>query len=85
MHDRIFITGATGFVGANLTRLLLDRGHPIRALARPSSDLANLQGLNVEVVRGDLTDPDLADKMQGCCYCFHVAAHYIKSLPVNAI
>ncbi len=81
MSDRIFITGATGFVGANLTRLLLDRGHPIRALARPSSDLANLrelidQDLDLEIVRGDLTDPDLVDKMQGCRYCFHVAAHY---------
>jgi len=81
LSDRIFITGSTGFVGANLTRLLLERGYAIRALARPSSDLANLhglmgQGLDLEVVRGDLTDANLAEKMVSCRYCFHVAAHY---------
>ncbi len=78
---RIFITGSTGFVGANLTRLLLDQGYSVRSLTRPSSNLANLrglidQGLDIEIVQGSLTDPDLADKMQGCRYCFHVAALY---------
>jgi dihydroflavonol-4-reductase len=74
--DSIFITGSTGFVGANLARLLLERGYSVRALARPKSDLANLQGLGLEVVQGDLSDGDLAEKMAGCRYCFHVAAHY---------
>lgn len=76
MNDRVFITGATGFVGANLVRLLLEQGCSIRALVRPQSDLSNLAGLAIETVTGSLTDPDLAKTMDGCRYCFHVAALY---------
>ena len=74
--DRVFITGATGFVGANLARLLLEEGYQVRALARPQAVLDNLNALDLEVIPGDLQDPDLAQKMAGCRYCFHVAAHY---------
>ncbi len=73
---RAFLTGATGFVGANLARLLLERGYDVRALVRPNSSLSNLQSLDVETVTGDLTDPDLATQLQGCQVAFHVAAHY---------
>ncbi|PSB06023.1 dihydroflavonol 4-reductase [filamentous cyanobacterium CCP2] len=73
---QVFVTGGTGFVGANLVRLLLAEGYRVRALARSSSRLDNLQGLDVEVVNGDLLDPNLADLMQGCEAVFHVAAHY---------
>jgi dihydroflavonol-4-reductase len=73
---RAFITGATGFVGANLARLLLERGYEVRALVRGESRLDNLQGLGVEPVEGDLCDPQLADLIQGCQVVFHVAAHY---------
>jgi dihydroflavonol-4-reductase len=73
---RAFITGATGFVGANLARLLLERGYEVRALVRGESRLDNLQGLGVEPVVGDLCDPALADLMQDCQVVFHVAAHY---------
>ncbi|NJR69427.1 MAG: NAD-dependent epimerase/dehydratase family protein [Synechococcales cyanobacterium CRU_2_2] len=76
MNDRVFITGATGFVGANLVRLLLEQGCSVRALVRPHSDLSNLAGLPIETVTGSLTDPDLAKTMDGCRYCFHVAALY---------
>ena len=48
--SRIAITGSTGFVGANLTRLLLEQGYQVRSLVRPSSNLANLDGLDVEIV-----------------------------------
>lgn len=71
-----FVTGGTGFVGANLVRLLLQQGCRVRALVRPDSRLDNLQGLDVEVVTGDLADPDLAAKMAGCQAVFHVAAQY---------
>jgi dihydroflavonol-4-reductase len=71
-----FVTGATGFVGANLVQLLLQEGYQVRALVRSCSRLDNLQGLDVELVQGSLTDPDLWQQMQGCQSLFHVAAHY---------
>ncbi len=76
MTETVFVTGGTGFVGANLVRLLLERGYRVRALVRPDSVLDNLQGLDVEQVEGHLNDPDLDRVMRGCRYLFHVAAHY---------
>ena len=73
---QIFVTGGTGFIGANVIRLLLQEGHSVRALVRPTSRLDNLQGLDVEKVTGDLNDPDLWQQMQGCEALFHVAAFY---------
>ncbi|NJK99802.1 MAG: NAD-dependent epimerase/dehydratase family protein [Spirulinaceae cyanobacterium SM2_1_0] len=73
---QVFLTGATGFIGANLARLLCDRGCTVRALVRPGSSRVALQGLNLELVAGDLLAPNLAELMQGCQALFHVAAHY---------
>jgi dihydroflavonol-4-reductase len=75
--DPVFITGATGFVGAAVVRELAARGAKVRALARPTSNLANLHGVDCEIVRGDLTDPDsLIPAMARTRYVFHVAADY---------
>lgn len=71
-----FVTGGTGFIGANLVRLLLEEGYRVRVLVRSTSSLDNLQNLDVEIVQGDLNDSDLASKMQGCSVLFHVAALY---------
>ncbi len=71
-----FLTGGTGFVGANLARALLDAGWSVRALARPGSDRRNLAGLPLRIVDGDLVDPDLARKIGRADAVFHVAAHY---------
>ncbi len=71
---RAFLTGGSGFVGGNLARLLVERGWHVKALAR--GDAANLDGTGVELVRGDLSDPALAQAMAGCDVLFHVAAHY---------
>jgi dihydroflavonol-4-reductase len=76
MTIRALVTGGTGFVGANLVRSLLDNGYAVRCLVRPTSRLDNLKGLDVELVEGDLNDPDLSKKMQGCQVLFHVAALY---------
>lgn len=72
----VFVTGGTGFIGANLVRLLLQEGYSVKALVRANSNLDNLKGLEVEIVKGDLNDLNLWQQMQGCQYLFHVAAHY---------
>ena len=73
---RVFVTGGSGFVGANLVRVLLYQGYQVRVLARPTSCLDNLNSLDVEIVKGNLNDADLSQKIRGCQVLFHVAAHY---------
>ena len=73
----ILITGANGFVGAAVVRQLLAAGHAVRALIRPTSARANLDGLAVEIVQGDLRDAaSLTRAMAGVRFVFHVAADY---------
>jgi dihydroflavonol-4-reductase len=72
-----FITGATGFVGAAVARVLLAKGHRLRALARPNGDRRNIQGLDIEIVEGDLGRPESYHAaLKGCQVLFHVAADY---------
>jgi nucleoside-diphosphate-sugar epimerase len=71
---RTFVTGANGFVGSNLVRRLLRDGHEVRALVRPSSDLAFLEGVPARLVRGDLSDEGaLRAGARGADVFFHVA------------
>lgn len=72
---RMFITGATGFVGSAVARQLLDAGHSVCALVRSGSDRKCLAGLDIEFFEGDLMQP-LSAAMQGCEGVFHVAADY---------
>jgi dihydroflavonol-4-reductase len=72
-----FLTGASGFVGSAVARLLLDEGFAVRALVRRSSNPANLSGLGLDVVEGDIRDADLVQQsMRDVRYVFHVAADY---------
>ena len=74
---RAFVTGANGFVGTHVVRALLAKGTEVRALVREVSDLRNLQGLDVELVYGDLRDGErLAPLLRGCDELYHVAALY---------
>jgi dihydroflavonol-4-reductase len=68
------VTGASGFVGWHVARLLLEAGHTVRALVRPTSRIRELE---VETVIGDLRDrPSLDRAAAGCGLVFHVAADY---------
>ena len=72
-----FITGATGFLGSHVARVLAEQGAELRLLVRPSSDLRNLDGLNADRVVGDLRDAASIEKaLSGCDVVFHVAADY---------
>jgi dihydroflavonol-4-reductase len=74
---KCFVTGASGFVGANLVHELLARGHRVKALVRAASDLRSLDGLDFERFEGDVNDRDsCVAAMRGCDWCFHVAASY---------
>jgi len=71
------VTGANGFLGSAVVRALLADGSAVRALVRAGSDRRNLDGLDVEVAAGDLTDRDsLRRAASGCRSVFHVAADY---------
>src|SRR5437773_4539214 len=68
------VTGASGFLGWHVARVLVERGLPVRALVRPGS---RVNGLDVECVTGDLRDPaSLERAVAGCELVFHVAADY---------
>ena len=74
---KTFITGASGFVGSAVLRQLIQAGHTVFALLRPNSNRGNLDGLPVETVTGDLTNPDsYSSILAECDYLFHVAADY---------
>src|SRR6202521_2491872 len=72
-----FVTGATGFLGSHVARVLADQGADLRLLVRSTSNLRNLEGLKAETATGDLRDAGSLEKaMSGCDTVFHVAADY---------
>jgi len=74
---RVFLTGATGFLGSHVARVLAEQGADLRLLVRSTSSLKNLEGLKAETATGDLRDPASLEKaMAGCEVVFHVAADY---------
>ncbi len=76
------ITGANGFLGSAVLRLLLAEGHQCRAVVRAGSDRRNFEGLDIEIVEGDLRDIEsLRRATSGCKFVFHVAADYRLWIP----
>src|ERR1700674_5757132 len=72
-----FVTGATGFLGSHVARVLADNGADMRLLVRSSSNPRNIEGLSADRALGDLRDPASLEKaMAGCDVVFHVAADY---------
>ena len=75
--DLTLVTGGSGFLGSAVVRALIERGARVRALVRGSSRRGNLDGLDCEVVVGDLIDRgSLKTALKDVRYLFHVAADY---------
>src|SRR6202140_4625443 len=71
------VTGATGFLGSHVARVLAEQGADLRLLVRPTSDLRNLDDLNADRVVGALRDgASISKALSGCDVVFHVAADY---------
>jgi len=78
---RLFLTGATGFVGSHVAALAAEHGSDLRLLARKTSNTANLPK-NAELILGDLREPAaFASALQGCDAILHVAADYRLWVP----
>ena len=74
---RVFITGATGFVGGHVARRYAAEGASLRLLTRQTSRLDLLAGIDAETVTGDLREPEkLRSALVGCDALVHVAADY---------
>ena len=71
----ILVTGASGHLGANLVRRLLDYGLSVRVLLLEGDNNAAVDGLDVEIVYGDLRDlPRIKTAVKGCDRIYHCAA-----------
>ena len=74
---KLFLTGATGFVGSHVARTAAAQGASLRLLVRKTSKLDHLDGLDADLVAGDLLRPtNLASAIAGCDAVLHVAADY---------
>ncbi len=75
------VTGATGHIGNVLVRLLLEKGLPVRAMVMPGEDPSPLEGLEVEIIEGDVLDTQsLLRAFEGISVVYHLAG-LISILP----
>jgi dihydroflavonol-4-reductase len=79
---KVFLTGATGFVGHHVAKALAAEGAQLRMLVRKTSKLSNLEGIDGETHVGDLAQPDsIRPALAGCDAVVHVAADYRLWIP----
>lgn len=76
------VTGAPGFLGAHIVETLVERGVKVRGWGRPGESHINLEGLDLEMIEGDVRDPDCArEATEGIDTVFHTAAIYESWAP----
>ena len=79
---KILVTGGSGYIGSAVVRELLSDGAKVKVLARKTEGLRNLEGLDVELAYGDITDfHSIKSALRGCDRVFHLAAIYAIWLP----
>ena len=79
---KVFLTGATGFVGHHVAKALASKGAQLRLLVRKTSNLKNLEGIPGETHTGDLSEPaSLRPALEGCDAVVHAAADYRLWIP----
>lgn len=76
------VTGAAGFMGSSIVRELIQKGQEVKAFVRKTSDLRNLDGLDIEIVYGDIRDPDsMKSALKGCDTLYYTAAFFAHWTP----
>ena len=86
MGMKVLVTGANGFTGSHLVKALAQRGDQVVAFVRQSSDLSRLAGCPIELVYGNITDPEaVRQAMQGVDWVFHTAAYVELGLVDGAL
>ena len=83
---KVLVTGATGFIGYHVAKLLTEKGFHVTALVRDENDAPALKGLGVALVKGDIRDFDACcDALKGCRHLYHLAADYRLWVPDPAV
>jgi dihydroflavonol-4-reductase len=78
----VLVTGATGFIGFHVARLLLERGFHVKALVRDESGAQVIRDLGAELVKGDIRDGEAVVRaLKGCSQVYHLAADYRLWVP----
>jgi dihydroflavonol-4-reductase len=79
---KVLVTGAAGFIGSHVVRQLLDTNTDVRALVKPGENTANIRGLDIEIMEGDILDKELIrTAVKGVDTIFHLAAIYAIWMP----
>jgi len=79
---KVLVTGATGFIGYHVAKLLTEKSFEVRALVRDTSDTTVLKKLNIEIVPGDIRDLHaVSSAVSGCQQVYHLAADYRLWVP----
>jgi len=74
---KVLITGATGFIGSHVAKLLREKGVEVIALTREDTNTSMLKSIDVETITGDVRDfASIERALKGCSQIYHLAADY---------